>query len=505
MSHSTSATLSSDVSYLFTESVLSFVQPLNDLANKLALWRPPPGFTEFCEVDQLCSAVSSDGLIYPAESLSRAGPANEYPADGFSISPGPFGECCDVDCDVPTTSVENIVGSSSSFETSINPSFTNVLACADLSAHDDRVLDFSKDDSSFLGIVDANVHAGTTINVVKDAESLVDESSFLGLVDTDVLAGTTTNVSKDAECLVDESLSLGPVTAEMHTETTSHDEGRVAESPASGYLTGFAVVSADVHIRNTLKTNAIAASSVDECLISGSPVYDVKLTGFAVSDVLSPCCSVFGSLNSDISFFYPWHTKSAVITGFGPGPPVPGPLLGLRNPVYALKSAIIAGLCPGPPVSRSPDFLNAVYAFGSAVVASLGPGPPVPGCLDFPNLVYALGSATIAGLGPGPPAHEFLPFLDPIHSPKYNGSPTTLTDLNPVICSYAVKRFVFDTSVTLFLSVVLVSLSDNLCVLFSNEFYSCAQEFLFMNYVTSTYNILLRVVKILSLLLFVYH
>ena len=169
---------------------------------------------------------------------------------------------------------------------------------------------------------------------------------------------------------------------------------------------------------------------------------------------------------------------SVVVACLGPGPPVPGPLLGLRNPVYTLKSAISAGLGPGPPVSGSTDLLNPVYAFGSAI---------------------------IAGLGPGSPAHEFLPFLDPIHSPKYTGSPTTLADLGAVLCSYAVKRFVFDTSVTSYLSVVLVYLCDNLCVLFPNESYSCAQEFLFMNSVTSTYNILLRVVKILSLLLFVCH
>ena len=75
-----------DVSYLFTEFVLSFVYLLNGLANKLALHRPPPGFTELFEVNQSCSAVSSDSLLYPAGSLSRAGPVNEYPADGFSIS-----------------------------------------------------------------------------------------------------------------------------------------------------------------------------------------------------------------------------------------------------------------------------------------------------------------------------------------------------------------------------------------------------------------------------------
>ena len=128
-----------------------------------------------------------------------------------------------------------------------------------------------------------------------------DESSFLGLVDAVVHAGTTTNVSKDAECLVDKSLSLGLVTAEVHTKTTARVDGRIVEFPASKFLTDFAVVSADVHSRNTVKTDAIAASSVDACLISGSPVLDVEFTGFAVSNVLIPCCSVFGFLNSDIS------------------------------------------------------------------------------------------------------------------------------------------------------------------------------------------------------------
>ena len=128
-----------------------------------------------------------------------------------------------------------------------------------------------------------------------------DESSCLGLVDANVHAGTTANVSKDAECLVDKSLSLGLVTAEVHTNTTARVDGRVVQSPASGFLTDFAVVSADVHCRNTVETDAIAASSVDACLISGSPVLDVEFTGFAVSDVLIPCCYVFGSLNSDIS------------------------------------------------------------------------------------------------------------------------------------------------------------------------------------------------------------
>ena len=275
VSDSTSATLSSDVSYSFTESVLSFVHPLNRLANKLAPCRPPPGFTEFCEVDQSCSAVCSDGLIYPAGSLSRAGLVNEYPADGFSIPPGPVGECCDADSVVPTTSVENIVGYSFSLETSIYPSLTNVLACADLPAHDDRVLDFSEDMFSFLGLVDA-----------------------------DVRAGTTTNVTKDAECLVDESLFLGLVPAEMRTETTAHVDGRVVEShsPANGFLTDFAGFSADAHIRTTLETDAIAASLVDAFLISGSPVFDVKFTGFAVSDVLSPV--VLSSSSSSYLFIY---------------------------------------------------------------------------------------------------------------------------------------------------------------------------------------------------------
>ena len=357
-----------------------------------------------------------------------------------------------------------------------------------------------------------------------------DKSSFLGLVDADVLAGTTTIVSKDAEYLVNESFSLGLVTAELHTETTAHIDSLVVESPACGFSTGLASVNADVHIRTTVKTDAIAASSVDACLNSGSPVHDVEFTGFAVSDLLSPCCSVFGSLNPNISFFYPWKTESAglgpgspdfgsllslcnsmytfgsaVVASLGPGPPVPGSLLGLCNSIYALKSAVVAGLGPGPPVPGCLDLWNSVYALKSAIIARLGPGLPVSRSPDLLNPVYALGSATIAGLSPGPPAYEFLPFFDSMYSPKYTGSPTTLVDLSPVFCSYAVKRLGFDASVTSYLSVVLFSLCDNVCVLFPNESYCCAQEFLFMNCVTMTYNMLLHVIKILSLLLFVYH
>ena len=149
---------------------------------------------------------------------------------------------------------------------------------------------------------------------------------------------------------------------------------------------------------------------------------------------------------------------SAVVSGLGPGLPVPESLLGLRNPVYALKSAIIAGLGPGSPVSTSPDLLNPVYA---------------------------LRLVTIVGLGPGSSAREFLPFLDPIHSPKCTGSPPALADLNPVLCSYAVKRFEFDTSVTSYFSVVLISLCGSLFVRFPNDTCCCAQEFFFMNYLTS--------------------
>ena len=357
------------------------------------------------------------------------------------ISPSLVGECCDANCNVPTASVEIIVGSLSSLETSIYPSLTNVLACAGLPAHDDQVVDLSDDESSFLGLVDADVHAGTT-----------------------------TNVSKDDESLVDESLSLGLVTAEMHTETTAHEDGRDDKSPASGFSTDLAGVNADVHIWTTVETDAIATSSVDDCLSSCSPVHDVELSGFVVSNVLSLCCSVYGSLDSDIPFFYPWRTesadiaglgpgpsvsrslnfcnpvyalKSAVVAGLGPGPPVPGSLLGLCNPVYAFGSATVADLGPCPPV---PAFLlglcNSIYALKSAVVAGLGPGPPVSGSLDLWTPVYALESAVIAGLGPGPPAHEFLPFLDPIHSPNYARSPTALANMNPVLCSYAVKRLV---------------------------------------------------------------
>ena len=101
--------------------------------------------------------------------LSHAVPVSEHSANGFTISPGAVGECCDADCVVPTASVEIIVGSSSSLETAIYPSLSNVLACAGLPAPDDRVLDFSEDESSFSGLVDENVHARTTTNVVKDA------------------------------------------------------------------------------------------------------------------------------------------------------------------------------------------------------------------------------------------------------------------------------------------------------------------------------------------------
>ena len=51
----------------------------------------------------------------------------------------------------------------------------------------------------------------------------------------------------------------------MHTETTAHGDDGVAESPASGFLTDLAKVDADVHIRTTVETDAIVASSVDEC------------------------------------------------------------------------------------------------------------------------------------------------------------------------------------------------------------------------------------------------
>ena len=80
---------------------------------------------------------------------------------------------------MPTTSVEIIAGSSSSRETLIYPSLTNALAFTGLHITYfilDRVLDVSEDEFSFLGLVDADAHAGTTINVSKDAESLIDGS-----------------------------------------------------------------------------------------------------------------------------------------------------------------------------------------------------------------------------------------------------------------------------------------------------------------------------------------
>ena len=238
---------------------------------------------------------------------------------------------------------------------------------------------------------------------------------------------------------------------------------------------------------------------------SGSPVHDVELTGFAASDVLNPCYFVSRSLDSDIPFFYPGHTKSAVVAGLGPGTPVCGSLLGLCNPVYAFGLAVVAGLGPGPPVCGSLlGLCNPVYALKSAVVAGLGPGPPVPGSLlGLCNPVYAFGSAVVAGLGPGPPVHEFLPFLDPIHSPNYAWS-TTALNFESSSLPLCRKRLVLDASVILYLSIFLISLCDNLCVLLLNESYCCTQEFLFMNCATLNNNTLQRVVNILSLLLLVY-
>ena len=96
---------------------------------------------------------------------------------------------------------------------------------------------------------------------------------------------------------------IGLVTAEMHTETTVHEDGRVNGSPAMGFSTDLAGVNADVHNRTTVETDSIAPSSVDNCLSSGSSVHDVELTGFAESNISSLCCSVSGSLGSDIPFF----------------------------------------------------------------------------------------------------------------------------------------------------------------------------------------------------------
>ena len=78
------------------------------------------------------------------------------------------------------------------------------------------------------------------------------------------------------------------------------------ESPAGGFLKDLIGFNVDVHIRNTIETDTIAVSSVDECLSSSSPVYDFEFTGSAVSNVLSSCCSVFGSLNSGIACVYLW-------------------------------------------------------------------------------------------------------------------------------------------------------------------------------------------------------
>ena len=127
---------------------------------------------------------------------------------------------------------------------------------------------------------------------------------------------------------------------------------------------------------------------------------------------------------------------------WGPGPPACRSLLGLCNPVYTLKSAAVAGLGLGPGLCVCGSLLglcNPDFDVKLAVVAGLGPAPPVLGCLDWWNSVYALGLAVIAGLSPSPPAHEFLPFLDPIHSPNYSWSPTALANLSPVLCPYAVN------------------------------------------------------------------
>ena len=131
---------------------------------------------------------------------------------------------------------------------------------------------------------------------------------------------------------------------------------------ASGFSTDLAYVIANVHIWTTVETDAIAASSIDNSLSSGSPVPDVELTGFAVSDALNPCYFVSRSLDSDIPFFYPGHTKSAVV----------------------------------------------------------------------------------AGLFPGPSAHEFLPFLDPIHSPNYAWSTTALANFESSSLPLCRKRLVLD-------------------------------------------------------------
>ena len=187
---------------------------------------------------------------------------------------------------------------------------------------------------------------------------------------------------------------------------------------------------------------------------------------------------------------------SAVVARLGPGPPVPGSLLGLCYPIYALKSAIIAGLGPSPLVPDSWacvilfTFLSQLLLLDLAPVLQF-PGPWICGILFMP-----LGLLSLLVWVPSPPAHRFLPFLDPIHSPKYTGSPSALADLSPVLCSYAVKCLIFDALV-IYLSVVLVSVCDNLCVFFFNEPYCYAQEFLFVTCVTSTYNMLLRVVKFL--------
>ena len=52
------------MSHLFTEPLLTIVQTFNFVADKLASCRSPSRFTEFCQVNQSCFAFSTDGLIY---------------------------------------------------------------------------------------------------------------------------------------------------------------------------------------------------------------------------------------------------------------------------------------------------------------------------------------------------------------------------------------------------------------------------------------------------------
>ena len=83
------------------------------------------------------------------------------------------------------------------------------------------------------------------------------------------------------------------------------------------------------------------------------------------------------------------------------------------------------GFAPNPPASSSWG-LRSQTSIGLWWLGAPPPDPP-----NSPPL-------RVSGYAPAP-AHEFLPFLDPIHSPNYAWSPTALVNLSPVLCPYAVN------------------------------------------------------------------